>query len=213
MQRPGGRLRGGLGQLAAGLKLLADLADMARRAIGTLGDHAVGLLGAALELELEQRLAPGGPAVTVRADGRLLDGLLALTVQTEPLSTGLRPALGPAWGGGTACGVAHRHLAARAGPAAGAGRASARGVLGGCGLRHELPPRSSAAFAKAACGWKNCAKTLQMPGFHGPAGTYILADAEMPANQAFSAKIGRFHASVTQLDRSNRYEYRRRARP
>src|SRR4051794_41883039 len=94
---------------------------MARGAVGTLGDHAVGLLGAALELELEQRLAPGRPAVTLRADGRLLDGLLALAVQAKPLSAGLGPALGAPGGGLAACGVAHGHLAAGTGPAAGRG--------------------------------------------------------------------------------------------
>jgi hypothetical protein len=41
-----------------------------------------------------------------------------------------------------------------------------------------------AAFAKAADKWKNCAKTLQMPGFHGPTGTNMLADAETPAKRA-----------------------------
>src|SRR4051794_33822869 len=123
---------------------------MARGAVGTLGDHTVGLLGAALELELEQRLAPGGPAVALRADGRLLDGLLTLAVQAEPLAAGLGPAFRPARGGGAARGIADCHLAARTGPAAGPGGACARSVLVGCCLAHELPPRSSAAFAKAA---------------------------------------------------------------
>src|SRR5262249_32261568 len=158
-----------------------------------LGDHAIGLLGAAAELELEQRLAPGGPTVTVRADGRLLDGLLALAVQAKPLATLLGPALRAAGGGLAAGGGAHGHLAAATGPAAGAGCASARVVIGGFRVGHELPPLSSAAFAKAACRWKSCAKTLQMPGFHGPAGTYMLADAEMPAKSGFLAEFGRFH--------------------
>jgi hypothetical protein len=47
-----------------------------------------------------------------------------------------------------------------------------------------------------------------MPGFHGPAGLYILADAETPAKRRFLGQIGRLHASVTQWDRRNRYEYR-----
>src|SRR5215217_1430947 len=174
---------GGLGQLAAAHELLADLAHVAGGAVRSLGDHAVGHIRAASELELEQSLTPGGPAVTVRADGRLLDGLLTLAVQAEPLAALLGPALGAAWSRLAARGVAHSHLAAGAGPAAGAGR---RGTLcGGCGLGHELPPRSSAAFAKAADGWKNCAKTLQMPGFHGPAEPYMLADADSPANGCF----------------------------
>jgi hypothetical protein len=42
-----------------------------------------------------------------------------------------------------------------------------------------------AAFAKAADKWKNCAKTLQMSGFHGPTGTNMLADAEIPAKRLF----------------------------
>ena len=60
-------------------------------------------------------------------------------------------------------------------------------------------------FAKAAYKWKNCAKMLQMPGFHDPAGSYMLADAEIPVKRGFSANFTR---SVTHSARSNRYEYR-----
>src|SRR4051794_17586233 len=85
--KPGfGRELSRFAEFADAHELLADLADVARGAVGPLGDHAVGLVRAAAQLELEQCLAPGGPAVTVGADGRLLDGLLALAVQTEPLA-------------------------------------------------------------------------------------------------------------------------------
>src|SRR5215218_6495087 len=47
---------GGLGQLARLQKLLADLPDVAGGAVGPLGDHAVGNVGGAAELELEQGL-------------------------------------------------------------------------------------------------------------------------------------------------------------
>src|SRR5262249_58071622 len=118
-------------QLAAPDQLLADLANVAGGAVRALGDHAIGLLGAAAELELEQRLAPGGPTVTVRADGRLLDGLLALAVQAKPLATLLGPALRAAGGGLAAGGVAHGHLAAATGPAAGGGWGAGGGRVGG----------------------------------------------------------------------------------
>src|SRR5829696_4147112 len=133
---------GGLGELAAALELLADLANVSGGAVGALGDDAIGLLGAAAQLELEQSLTPGGPAVALRADRRLLDGLLALAVQAEPLAASPGPALGPAGDGVAACGIAHGHLAAGTGPTAGAGRSGA--LVCGCGLGHELPPRSRA---------------------------------------------------------------------
>src|SRR5215813_9753811 len=126
-------------QLAAAYELLADLAHVAGRAVGPLGDHAVGLLRAAAQLELEERLAPGGPAVALGADGGLLDRLLALAVEAEPLAAPPAPALGPAGNRVAARCVADGHLAAGTGPAASAGRT---GSVGGRGLGHELPPRS-----------------------------------------------------------------------
>src|SRR4029078_538900 len=68
-----GRRLGCLAELAGALEVLADLAHVPCGAVGALGDHGVGLVGAAAELELEQRLAPGGPAVRAGADGGLLD--------------------------------------------------------------------------------------------------------------------------------------------
>src|SRR6185369_3972658 len=130
-----GRSLSCLAELAGALQVLADLAHMAGGAVCTLGDHAVGLVGAAAELELEQRLAPGGPAVRAGADGGLLDRLLALAMQAEPVAAALGPALGPARGGLVACGVADRHLAAGTGPAAGA-RACGRGL---CLRSHRVP--------------------------------------------------------------------------
>jgi hypothetical protein len=76
-----------------------------------------------------------------------------------------------------------------------------------------------AAFAKAATYWKSCAKTLQMPGFHAPAGSYMLADAEIPPKQRYLlvADLQRalFRHPLSSLSRPgdatrspNRYEYR-----
>ena len=92
-------------------------------------------------------------------------------------------------------GVAHGHLAAGTGPPAGAGRVGARCVAVVV-LDMSYLRGLERCFAKAAYQWKNCAKMLQMPGFHGPAGSYMLADAEIPAKRGFWPN--RFHASVTQ---------------
>src|SRR5262245_30747128 len=175
MERPGGRIRsrpqaaapdnrsglvplahdgaawwplGGLAELAAALELLTDLAHVAGGAVGALGDHAVGLLGAPAQLELEERLAPRGPTVSLCAHGGLLDGLLALAMQAEPLAGPAGPALGPARDGAAARLVAHGHLAAGTGPAAGAGRT--RALVVSCGLGHGLPPRFRALLSRRA---------------------------------------------------------------
>jgi hypothetical protein len=38
--------------------------------------------------------------------------------------------------------------------------------------------------------WKNCAKTLQMPGFPVPGGQHMLADTDLPANSPFPGISG-----------------------
>src|SRR5690349_15382059 len=56
--------------------------------------------------------------------------------------------------------------------------------------------------------WKNCAKTLQMPGFRDPAGTYMLADADLPANRRFCRNFQASSPSISAKSCSKRYQYR-----